>query len=39
MNTVNVTIDCSGIDEAIEKTSRLLELLQEAQEIVNSLFD
>lgn len=35
--TVKIEIDDSEMDELIKKANRLVELLQEAQQIVNSL--
>ena len=34
---VTVTVDCSSIDVAIKKANRLVELLQEASKIIDSL--
>lgn len=34
---VDISINCEDLDEVIEKTSRLVELLREAQQIIASL--
>ena len=36
-STIKITVDSEGLDEAIEKTNRLVGLLKEAQQIVGSL--
>lgn len=37
-NTVTVNVDSTSLDEAIEKANRLVELLREVQQIIDSLF-
>ena len=37
-NQIEINVNANGLDEAIEKANRLVELLREAQNIVNSLF-
>lgn len=38
LNEIMIGINTKAIDEAIEKANRLLALLHEAQEIINSLY-
>ena len=35
--TMHIVVECSELDEAIEKVSQLIRLLNEAQKIINSL--
>ena len=35
--TISINVDSSDLDETIEKANRLVELLQEAADIVDSL--
>lgn len=37
MKEIKIEVDTSGLDAAIEKANRLLELLQEASKIIGSL--
>lgn len=37
-NQIEINVNANGLDEAIEKANRLVELLREAQNIANSLF-
>ena len=34
---VTIEVDCPGLDEAIEKANRLVELLKEATHLIDSL--
>jgi len=36
--SIQITVDAGNLDIVIEKVNRLVELLREAQQIVNSLF-
>ena len=35
---LTVEVDANGLDEAIEKANRLIELLTEVQQLIDSLF-
>lgn len=37
LTTLTVEVDCTGLDAAIEKANRLVELLREASTIIDSL--
>ena len=37
MKPIRIHIDCTSLDEAIKKANRLVELLREAEQIINSL--